>query len=284
MAILRSIIKLTPYIIAYFLFVQFNLIWAHGELDSRIQHVSEQIEQQPNFDSLYIVRGTLYFQHEEYLKSIRDFEKVESLSGPSVVVHMSYAKAWRRLSEYDFAIENVNDALAMSPNNAVAHRLRGNILVDQRKFAEAADEFEMVLNKSGKRITEHYTEYISALDSISTSASGERAITVLQRGIDDLGKLPLFTRAIVNQHVKLNDYPNAISIQTTLIKESNRKERHLLKRAQLYSEINEFEKSLQDIVAAHKEIDALPQRYAHSEPMKSLKFELDALYKKLDLK
>ena len=172
----------------------------------------------------------------------------------------------------------------MNPNNAVAHRLRANVLMDQRKFEDAAESFELVLDKSGKRITEHYTEYLVSLDSINTRDSGEKAIAVLNRGINDLGKLPLFTKAIVDQHTKLKDYTNAIAIQTTLIEESNRKERHLFKRAQLYSDINEIEKSLQDIVAAHEEIDALPQRYAHSNPMKLLKFELDALYKKLDLK
>ncbi len=283
MSLYKTITGYSPYILILCFSIQCQLnVLAHGELDTRIAAVSAEIELNPDIDSLYIKRGTLYFQHEDYLKSIRDFEKVEELSGPSTVVYISYAKAWHKLEKLDFALESVNDAIDLNPESATAYRLKGKILFDMKDFVGAASNAEQTLNKSKKRITEHYTEYIEALDSIATTDSKKTAIQVLQRGKNDLGELPLFLHKTIDLYIELGDYENAIKTTTTLLNKSNRKERILFKRAQLYYSQNEFNKSMQDINSALFEIDGLPARYAHSNPMKELKTELNSFSQKLN--
>ncbi len=284
-SLFKTIREYYPCILIICLISQFQLNGlAHGELDTRIEAVSNEIQQNPDKDSLYVKRGTLYFQHQDYLKSIRDFEKVEELSGPSTVVYISYAKAWHQLEKLDFALESINEAIALNPENSSSYRLRGRILFDMKEFERAAQDAEQAIRKNTKRITEHYIEYVQALDSINTIEAKHKAIEVLQNGMEDLGELPLFIDKTINLYVKLEDYENAIRTTTTLLNKSNRKERFLLKRAQLYYSNKNLQKSKQDIMSAFKEIDGLPARYAHSKPMKALRLELDALYKKLNLK
>lgn len=274
-----------PYILILFFCFQFQLNgWAHGELDSQIMDVSNKIELNPELDSLYIRRGTLYFQHQNFLKSIRDFEKVEELSGPSTVVYISYARAWHELEKLDFALESVNDAIDLNPASSASYRLRGKILFDMKEFEKSALDAEQALAESTKHIPEHYTEYVEVLDSLNTTESKKTAIQVLQNGVKDIGELPIFINKIGDLYIELGDYTNAIKMTTALLNKSNRKERILFKRAQYYYLQNEIEKSKQDILSAFKEIDGLPARYTHSIPMKELRLELDTLYKKLNLK
>jgi len=268
-----------PYILVFCFILQFQLNgWSHGDLDIRIAEVTSEIDANPELDTLYIKRGTLYFQHEDYLKSIRDFEKVEELSGPSTIVYMSYAKAWHKLEELNFALESVNQVLKLDPDNSASYRLRGRIFLDMKEFERAASDSDHALINSTKHITEHYTEYVQALDSIHTPEAKKKAIVVLQNGMEDLGELPVFIDKMVDLYVDLGDYTNAIKTTTLLLDKATRKERILFKRAQLYYSNNELEKSKQDILSARKEIDDLPARYAHSTPMNALKLELDTLY------
>ena len=49
--------------------------FAHGDLDERILEVTEEIKASQDSAYLYFKRGKLYFQHEEYEKSIADLKE-----------------------------------------------------------------------------------------------------------------------------------------------------------------------------------------------------------------
>lgn len=254
---------------------------AHGDLDGRILSTTEAILEEPQNDSLYTSRGTLYFQHQEYMKSIRDFEKVESLIGPNSVVYMSYAKAWHQLSKYQFALENIDLALKINPKNSVAYRLKGEVYFDMREYEKSADNYALCLEHTEKLITESFLEVAIALDSVDTSESLKKSIDVLQEGRTRLADLEIFKKMIVDQHVKLNNYDQAIKMQTQLIEASNRKERHYFKRAKLYILAQDISKAKEDIKMAYDAIGSLPHRYIRSKPIDALREELNSLSQKI---
>lgn len=263
---------MNPYVYFFFLFSIAPLF--HGDLDIRIAEATTAIESDQNNDSLYVLRGTLYFQHQEYMKSIRDFEKVESLVGPGEVVYMSYAKAWHKLKNYDFAIESVNETLQLNDKNPVAYRLKAQILMDQGLFEDAADHYDLSLSNTEKLITESFLEVAIALDSAGTQKSIEKSIHILNRGRKELADLDIFKNMIVDQHIKLGDYDSAIKLQTDILESANRKERHYYKRAQLYKLDNKNELALKDINHAYDAMSNLPVRYVRSKPMDELRAEL----------
>lgn len=268
-----------------YLIIIFSLLvlplFAHGELDERIQRTTDAILLDPDNDSLYISRGTLYYQHEDFMKSIRDFEKVESLSGPSSVVYMSYAKAWYKLGKYEFAIDNIDLALALNPENPVAYRLKGEVLSNIREFEKAADNYALALQYTHKLITESFLELAIALDSVNTEESILSSIDVLNDGRKRLADLSLFKKMIVDQYTKLNRLDEAIQMQTLLLEEANRKERHYYKRALLYIEANDLTKAKADILKAYDSINSLPHRYIRSKPIDTLREELNVLNQKI---
>lgn len=250
---------------------------AHGDLDARILSTTEAILLEPQNDSLYTSRGTLYFQHQEYMKSIRDFEKVESLTGPSSLVYMSYAKAWHKLAKYDFALENIDLVLHENPNNSVAYRLKARVYLERQEFSKAAKNYTLCLEHTEKLITETFLELAIALDSVNTEESIMESINVLNDGRDRLADLDIFKTMIVDQYVKLDQLDQAINMQSLMIENANRKERHYFKRAKLYIQAQDIPKARQDISKAYDAINALPHRYIRSKPIDTLREALNSL-------
>jgi len=246
----------------------------HGDLDIRIEEATTAIKTDQSNDSLYVIRGTLYYQHQEYLKSIRDFEKVESLVGPSEIVYMSYARAWHKLENFDFAIENVDLTLKTNNKNSVAYRLKALILMDMKQYDKAAENFDLSLTHTNKLITESFLEIAIALDSAGTTESLEKSIHILNRGRAELADLDIFKNMIVDQYTKLGDYESAIHLQSNIIDAAHRKERHYFKRAKLHLLRNNPAEAQEDIQHAFDAISRLPARYIRSIPMDTLRKHL----------
>ncbi len=268
-----------------YLIILFSLVvvssFAHGDLDVRIQTTTDAILLEPDNDSLYLSRGTLYYQHEDFMKSIRDFEKVESLAGPSSVVYMSYAKSWYKLSKYEFSLDNIDLALTLNPKNAVAYRLKGEVLLSMGEFDRASENYALSLEYTEKLITESFIELAIALDSVNTKESILKSINVLNDGRKRLADLSLFKTMIVDQYIKLNKLNDAIQMQSLLIEGANRKERHYFKRAKLYVKANDLSQAKADIQKAYESINSLPPRYIRSKPIDTLREELNALNLKI---
>lgn len=263
---------MNPYILICLIYSLFPSF--HGDLDVRIEEATSAIQADQTNDSLYIVRGTLYYQHQEYLKSIRDFEKVESLVGPSEIVYMSYAKAWHKLENFDFAIENVDLTLKANNENSVAFRLKAHILMDLKQYEKAAENFNQSLNYTDKLITESFLEIAIALDSAGTTEAIDKSIQILNRGRSELADLDIFKNMIVDQYTKLEDYHSAIKLQTKILESANRKERHYFKRAKLHVLNNKPLQAQEDIQHAFDAISRLPARYIRSKPMDILRNHL----------
>ena len=47
---------------------------AHGDLHKRILNVTEEIQKNPDSANLYFKRGKLYYQHNNYINSLKDFK------------------------------------------------------------------------------------------------------------------------------------------------------------------------------------------------------------------
>lgn len=265
----------------YLLFILFSFIvvssFAHGDLDVRIENATDAIRLDPDNDTLYLKRGTLYYQHEDFMKSIRDFEKVESLAGPSPVVYMSYAKSWYKLNKYEFSIDNIDLAIALNPKNAVAFRLKGEVLLKMGEFEKASENYARSLEYTEKLITESFLELAIALDSVNTEESILKSIDVLNDGRKRLSDLSLYKTMIVDQYTKLNKLEEAIQMQTLLIEGANRKERHYYNRAKLFIKANNLSQAKADIQQAYNSINSLPARYIRSKPIDTLREKLVTL-------
>jgi tetratricopeptide (TPR) repeat protein len=254
-----------------FILLPVNFTFAHGELDQRIKDVSAEIKTDPDSAFLYLKRGELYYQHEEYKKSIRDFKKCSKLDYKESRLLLGFAKSYERLDKFTTSLDYVNHILANNAQNVRALRLKGQIHFKMKKYSEAAQNFEMVVKYASKTIPENYLEISQAWEKSSDNNAPQKASNSVKKGILDLGELHVFYTRLVELCLKFEDYDSALVYQTKMLENSKRKEKAFYSRALTYLKLGNTIAARSDLEMSLSAINQLPERTKNYKAMKDLK-------------
>ncbi len=259
-----------------------GLAMAHGDLDAQIKKVTKQIEKDPTNAELYVKRGKLFFQHEEFKRSIIDFEHAKSLGIHTTEIEILFARSYFKADKHKIALEYLHGALSEQENHVVANRLTGQINVDLRMYTMAADHLHRALDYSEKRIPEHYIELANCYLNMNTSEAVQHAVEILNRGINDLGELIVFLNKLVYIHKQSAAYEQAILVQSRIVAVSKRKELPYFYRAQLHLQNKNTLLAIQDLDNTRKTIIKLPKRLSRSDEMQRVLIETQRLLNELE--
>ena len=150
-SLLRQAILMDPQNVN--LYVDFALISAaHQSNDVGINIVSEGITQQPNAAALYLARGVLYAQLDQYDKAEADFEKANDLDPNQSLSTAAQGLAAMQKNNLDRALASVQERLARRPSDPVLLYLQGDILA-QKGVAPGSPEFETALRSAKKAVS-----------------------------------------------------------------------------------------------------------------------------------
>jgi len=251
-----------------------NFILAHGELDKRIKDVSAEIKANPDSAFLYLKRGELYYQHEEYKKSIRDFKKCSRLDYKDSRLLFGFAKSYKRLGKFTTSLNYVNNILANNAENVKALRLKGQLLFKLKKYSEAALNFEKVVEFATKTFPENYLEISQAWEKSSDKNALQKATDSIKKGILDLGELYVFYTRLIQLYLNFEDYDSVLVYQTKILENSLRKERASYSRALTYLKLGNTIAARSDLEMSLSAIDQLPERTKNNKAMKDLKTDV----------
>ena len=243
---------------------------AHDDLHAQIKKVSKQIEKNPNDPTLYIKRGDLYHQHEEYKRALLDFERARALGHDSDQLTILFAKSYFKAQKHAIALRELEQLLTGNQNHVVANRLAGYIYEDLGELPQAISHLERALKNSQKRIPQYYTELAHLHLLINAASSFDAAVDALQNGIDDLGELIVFLDELMAMHRAKKDYLGAIQWQDRVVTISKRKEIPLYVRAELHYLNGNWDSALTDLTEARKAIDKLPRRLSRSSEVQKI--------------
>lgn len=237
-----------------------NGLHAHGELDKRIKEISIKILQDPNNTSLFLSRGELYYQHEDYLLSLKDFKVCEERAFVSDRLHLNIARSYRLLKEFNLSDDYADRILAKQPKHVLALKLKAKSAFDQNDFERSAELFNAVIEHVDKVHTDNYIEAISALESCGTKDCFLEGIQVIERGISNLGELMVFLDKGVSMSLRLKDFDQAHKFQNRIIQNAQRKERTYFKKAILYKEQGKLQEAQVMFQQSLTALDKLPNR------------------------
>ena len=97
----------------------------------------------------HIELGNFLYYHGDLDAAIDRFEKAAELEPDSVEAHMSLVNLYLKRKKREEAIEHARQLVKLDPDSEEAHLMLGNLLrADKESLAEAASEFELVLNLS----------------------------------------------------------------------------------------------------------------------------------------
>ncbi len=243
---------------------------AHGDIHERIIKTTEEIKKHPDSAFLYVKRGKLYFQHEDFNKSISDLKTSQKLGYFSNEQQLLFAKAHTKLDNHSHALNYVDVVLKAQPNTVIAIRLKANIFYKQHRYKDAALEFERVLQISKETFPENYMEASLTWEKLNTEEGDRNAIIVIQKGIEDIGNIISLYHRLVELSIHKKDYESAIKNQIKIIDISPRKETPYYKLAELQLHNNSKAEALESLNTAKIYFKKLPERVQNTSYMKEL--------------
>ena len=255
-----------------------SLMEAHGDLHERIEAVSKEIKSNPDSAFLYLKRGELYYQHEDYKKALRDFTKSKKLKYKDVRLEYDLASTQYRLGKNDKSINILNIILDEDKFHVKSHRLKGQILFEQGKYEASARAFEQVIEYAEKFLPENFIETSMAWEELDTDDSRCQAKDAIYAGIQNIGPLRIFYDRLIELNKKSGDLEKVIEYQTVIISQLQRKERAYFHRAQTYIEIGDDERAKGDLIMAQKSITLLNNRIRKQQIIRELESSIDELF------
>lgn len=248
--------------------------FAHGEVHEKISALSAKIKLHPDSALLYLRRGELYHQDEQYKKAIKDFKSGKRKGLSSDRLYIASARSFYKRKRYRKALRILKRVLEKNPTQVRALRLKGNILLDRKKYCQAIEPFDLVISNLSERLVENYLEAAAACRKCKNPGSQQEAAQRLEQGIEDLGPLLLFFEKLKELALDEQNYQEAVLQQTAIIKYSIRKEKPYLERALLYIKNAEFEKANTDLKTSQSLLNQLPIRFQKMEAMQKLRQQL----------
>lgn len=253
----------------------YSASYAHGDLHQRILECTEQLKKDPNNLALYMKRGKLYLEHEEYDKCIKDLKKCRegNFSDRNWLIYE--ARSYYALQEYENGLESISEFISTDSKHVRALRIRGNILLSYGCYNAAAMDLEKVINYSVKTLPENYLECAAAYLNSERENNVESANRILELGINHLGNIPVLYDRLVSLNLNYGNLKEAIKYQTEIVNMMNRKENALYKRAMLYLESGNKKLAIADLEMAKAAFENLPDRIRSNSSSRQLISEIN---------
>lgn len=251
---------------------------AHGDLHERIAKLTEQIKEQPNNPDLYLKRGQLYYQHQEYDNAEKDYLKTQQLAPDSVEVLYWKALLYLDVKRTEDGLAAVDTYLAARPNDVNALRTNAKLLLQAERPIDAIKPFQQVIVLAEETLPENYLELSQVFVQLDKDTL---AIAWLKKGIADLGQVFTLKDAILDVYKEAGMYNEAIAEYELLASTNTRKETYYFEIAKLYLAQQDKAQAKVYLQKARIALESLPWHLQMTDAMKALSEELNNTEKKI---
>ncbi len=243
---------------------------SHGDLDQRIIDATLEINEDPNNATLYFKRGKLYFQHQEYKNSVLDLSIAENKGFKEAELYLFISKSYFVLDDFENAELNLKKFYAIDSLHIVAHKLEAKIELAKGNFEKSALEFEYVIDYAKIPLPENYIDAANSWLATKTTEGLDKAITILKKGLIDIGPLYTLNIKIIDSYIEYKLYKEAITHLESIIPSRNRKETSYYKLYELYIMQGDEYSATLCLELALKSWNKLPQRVKKNSAMIAL--------------
>lgn len=267
------------------IFILVNVsVFAHGDLTIRIKEKTAEILKDPNNAELYLQRGFLYQQHDDYNKAISDYEKSEDLGLKNKLIYYRKAETFYKAKTFNKALSSAEQYFKLDSVDIKIYKLKAQILFELKRFDKAQHLYDYVLENTLDLRPYNIIEYCNIILSIDNT-NYNKAIDALNFGIEKLGKHTFSLQLKKLEYLKSSKQTEeAINQFNYFILNNNRKEFWYYKKAKYLLDINEFVAAKTALLQAKKSVDTLHQKFKSTPSIKNLQEKIQLLDLKLNQK
>lgn len=183
---LLIIIKLSVVALLLVVLISPRVANAHGDLDERIEEVSELLRSRPTNPQLLFDRGILYEQHGDHDGALADFEKVAALSPHFPGLGFARARSSFGAGRFVQALSALDQIQPPESNRGDVYLWRGRILVKLGQPLRAGTNYTTAFARLERASPDVFIEYSRAIATAGTNHY-EMAIAGLDEGIKRVG-------------------------------------------------------------------------------------------------
>lgn len=256
--------------------------FGHGDLERRILAKTKAIVQEPQNATLYLERGCLYHQHEEWDNALADYLQAQELGFQKKILYYRMAETYLELYLFRSGLICTQQYLAQDSLDVKIHKLRGELFYKSRNYDQAIYSYEYVLQHSIDLTPENYVT-LAEVYATKSPLQKELVLDVIDRGLKKLG-----TQVFVLQEQKLSYFKKfsfvkqAIEQYDLIINNNVRKEGWHYKKATYLYQQKKFKEAKIHAEAAKKDFEALKPHQQKTKVMLQLLANIHTLLQNLE--
>jgi len=253
----------------------------HGDLQFRIEEVSQSITHYPDSLSLYANRGDLYLQHEDFNLAQRDFSYCLAHGFENAEVLQGLSRSMIFTSSLDSALFLINLSLEKDSSSFSAKEWKAHLLFLLHSYCESAILYEQLIELTPTPSPGLYIDVSNAWLSCSGPGNKDKAIEMLKSGMTRIGSLHVLQKELIRVYIEQRDYKNALIEQSYWIDRASLKASPLLDRAKIFILAGENTSAQTDLENALTELSKLPPYKQRVPGMMKLKERIESLLTQL---
>lgn len=117
--------------------------------------------------------------------AIKLFKEVLAEQPNNVGVLVFLAEMYMNSGDLDSALKSVDSALSLTPSNAFALRVKGDLLIKQSKYKEAEEVFNKVIASSTPKSSDHALAYFGLTKLYLKQGEKAKAKASLEKALED---------------------------------------------------------------------------------------------------
>ena len=183
--------------------------WAHHKLNDN-NNASRFFESAnllaPDLKRKFIQLGIDYYDKNEFIKAIEQYEKALALDNNYAIAHYNRALAYYDLKEYDQSLAGCNTAILLDPDYTNAYIVRGLSLYYKNNFPGAIDDYNKAVELNENNSIAYFNRGLAWY-----------SLSDFKKAIDDYNKAIILDNDYVNAYFNralafyyIGDYDKAI--------------------------------------------------------------------------
>ncbi|HTH47113.1 MAG TPA: tetratricopeptide repeat protein [Candidatus Limnocylindria bacterium] len=249
--------------------------WAHGPLHEQITNVTAELSLRPDDVPLLLRRGELNRLDERWADALADLQRARTLAPENPDPLLGLGRLALDQGKFAEAIPSLQSFVAVRSNHVEGHLLLARALLRTNQETNAAAHFSRALALSAEPRPEWFIERSQA-----QFAQGEAHLPETLAGLDEglkrLGPVPTLQLAAIELELRRHNFDAALQRLDTVLAGSERKERWLLRRAEILELAGRPTEAGAAYAAAREAFEALPLRLQRSLGMLDFRQELEA--------
>jgi tetratricopeptide (TPR) repeat protein len=233
---------------------------AHGDMHARIEALTREISKHPDDAALYLRRGQLHQQHEEFAAAEADYVEAETRRADSAALQLARGQLQLAQGNAASACAHFDRFLQQEPTHVEARLARAAARVHLKAFADAVDDFNAALKVAPTPEPEWFIDRAHALAAISPPRY-EEALKGLDDGLARLGTgVVTLVLAAVDLEIKAGRVDQALARLDRAASAAARQESWVLRRGDVLAQAGRSTAAKQAYEHVLELIAALPPR------------------------